>query len=587
MCPPAVSHWGRWLLPITGLLALMWFMIRVVPKPSRALYPCQRLAFPLASGFVAWLVGMVTTVVAFRGARRLSRQRHAIAAVACLIVAAIAGMHTLFNVPASPASASTTQDPNAPIGVARGVSPGRVVWVHDPRATNYIGAYKGDGYYWETRHSDQAAIDTMMSVGLRHLTGTNTDAAAWDAIFHNFNNNHGRGDVGYTPGEKINIKVNLVASEDYDDGRVDLSTYIQSRYVENVTVSPQMILALLRQLVYKAGVPQDCISVGDSTCFFVSQHWDLCHPEFPNVQYLDTRGLLGRTKVMPSAHCFYWSNGATAPNVDHVPQVNVDSTYFIDFAVLKAHEGGGISGCGKNYYGSLIRRPGDTRYYELHYDLPFTPATASMGHYRTLTDLMAADDFGYGKGLLWLEDGLWSGDDAVTPPIKWTIPPFNGDWPSSLLISQDPVAIDSVALDACRADMPTWYPGTVLAADDYLHEAALIDNPPSGTFYDPDHDGVRRASLGVHEHWNNNTDRQYSRNLGTGDGIELLWRETGKPGDINLDATVNVGDLQALADSWATHAANATNNWNPDADLNSDGYINIGDLQTLIANWGQ
>jgi hypothetical protein len=61
-------------------------------------------------------------------------------------------------------------------------------------------------------------------------------------------------------------------------------------------------------------------------------------------------------------------------------------------------------------------------------------------------------------------------------------------------------------------------------ADDYLHEAAQADNPPSGTFYDPDHaTGVTRlASLGVHEHWNNARDRQYSRNLGTGKGIELL-----------------------------------------------------------------
>jgi hypothetical protein len=30
------------------------------------------------------------------------------------------------------------------------------------------------------------------------------------------------------------------------------------------------------------------------------------------------------------------------------------------------------------------------------------------------------------------------------------------------------------------------------------------------------------ANLGVYEHWNNPTDRQYSRNLGTGQGIELI-----------------------------------------------------------------
>ena len=33
---------------------------------------------------------------------------------------------------------------------------------------------------------------------------------------------------------------------------------------------------------------------------------------------------------------------------------------------------------------------------------------------------------------------------------------------------------------------------------------------------------MRLASLGVHEHWNNAVEKQYSRNLGIGDGIELV-----------------------------------------------------------------
>jgi len=58
--------------------------------------------------------------------------------------------------------------------------------------------------------------------------------------------------------------------------------------------------------------------------------------------------------------------------------------------------------------------------------------------------------------------------------------------------------------------------------DNFLHEAALADNPPSGTVYDPEQDGTRLASLGVHEHWNNPTDKKYSRNLGKSEGIELV-----------------------------------------------------------------
>ncbi|MCC6353558.1 MAG: hypothetical protein IT577_06710 [Verrucomicrobiae bacterium] len=86
-----------------------------------------------------------------------------------------------------------------------------------------------------------------------------------------------------------------------------------------------------------------------------------------------------------------------------------------------------------------------------------------------------------------------------------------------LLASQDPVAIDSVGMDFLNSFCPRtmWS-----CADNYLHEMALADNPPSGTVYQPD--GSRLSSQGTHEHWNNSTNRQYSRNLGTGNGIELV-----------------------------------------------------------------
>ena len=41
----------------------------------------------------------------------------------------------------------------------------------------------------------------------------------------------------------------------------------------------------------------------------------------------------------------------------------------------------------------------------------------------------------------------------------------------------------------------------------------LRGNNLSGNFY---------PSLGVHEHWSNPADKQYSKNLGTGEGIELV-----------------------------------------------------------------
>ena len=143
-----------------------------------------------------------------------------------------------------------------------------------------------------------------------------------------------------------------------------------------------------------------------------------------------------------------------------------------------------------------------------------------MGHYRALVDLNGHEGIG-GKTLLYLIDGLFGGQIWYAAPSRWVMPPFNDDWPSSLFLSMDPVAIESVARDFLSQQ----WPEQVLmneGVEDYLHEAALADNPPSGTFYDPENDGTPLTSLGVHEHWNNANDKQYSRNLGAGVGVELV-----------------------------------------------------------------
>jgi len=147
--------------------------------------------------------------------------------------------------------------------------------------------------------------------------------------------------------------------------------------------------------------------------------------------------------------------------------------------------------------------------------------TKRIDSYNCLVDLIGHKHLG-GKTMLYMIDGLYGARNQENNVIKYVS--FDDDWSSSIFASQDPVAIDSVGLDFLRHENKLNQDMVDVSGnpDNYLHEAALADNPPSGTFYDPEGDVTRLASLGVHEHWNNPRDKQYSRNLGTGNGIELV-----------------------------------------------------------------
>jgi hypothetical protein len=293
--------------------------------------------------------------------------------------------------------------------------------------------------------------------------------------------------------------------------------------LDYMNTSPQMMLTLLRQLVYEAGANESDITIGDPTCLFPNQYHDRLHSEFPNIRYLDARGLFGRTSIQTSAVPIYWSSHPQGVNQDYMLASYADAEYFIDLANLKSHSAAGVTLCAKNHYGT-IRRPNVPGFFDLHSTLVDPAHVPGNGHYRAMVDLLGHGHTG-GKAILYLIDGLYAGvhpDDSA--PIQWGHAPFNGDWTSSIFASQDPVAIDSVGYDFLWDEGdPRQYP-RMSGADDYLIEAALADGPPSGTFYDPNHagDAERLGSLGVHEHWNNSTDKQYSRNLGTGSGIELI-----------------------------------------------------------------
>jgi hypothetical protein len=501
-------HWPAVLLPVVGLLALIWFLLRVVPKPSRATYPCQRVAAPLTGGFVVWLAGLAGSAVVYRRARYLLHQsRYVLAAGCTVVVVAIlwACMGATANNPASAAFAPS-EPANSPIGTARGIYPGRVVWVHDANATNWDGT---TGNWWDDANTDQKAVDTMMSSAIRELTGESSDARAWDALFRYSNKTRGLGDAGYQKGEKLVVKINM-NQERGGAWRPDAGN-----------PSPQAVYSLVQQLVRAAGVPGAAITIYDASRYVGDPIYNKIRsnpdPNFQNVTFVVTPNSAGNGRIA-AAHDTA-NPIKTKAGTAYLPTCVTEAKYMINFALMRAHTLCGVTLCAKNHFGSVyFPDNGGWTPRPLHQT---SSRRNAMGTYNCLVDLNGHKHTG-GKTILYLVDALYPARNQVSGVIKFAS--AGNDWFSSLFASQDMVAIDSVGLDFLRNEQSVNPVVTDVVGnpDNYLHEAALADKPLSGTPYDPEGDGTAMLSLGVHEHWNNPTDKKYSRNLGTGDGIELV-----------------------------------------------------------------
>jgi hypothetical protein len=206
----------------------------------------------------------------------------------------------------------------SPVGIPRGVVPGRVTWTHDPAAVTWDGT----GSWWRDANNNQAVIDRMVSRSIRSLTDQKSDAQAWSAIFKYFNRAHGRGNAGYRVGEKVAIKANLNNTTDH--GTID-----------RLNSSSHVILSLVRQLTGPGRVPQSSITVFDSSRFIPSNLYDKIHREFPGVVFVDHIGGDGRLKAEFKPNAIPFS--IESNNAKGLDTTVVEATYLIDAAVLRAH----------------------------------------------------------------------------------------------------------------------------------------------------------------------------------------------------------------------------------------------------------
>jgi uncharacterized protein (DUF362 family) len=539
-------------LIITGLLATLWFLIRVVPKPVRASYPCQRAAFPIASGFVLWIIGLFAFKPALVKIKSGFANKPFIGSLLALFLISgyLVWTVSIFNIETKASNIDPETDynfvpapSNKPVGDAKGVYPGRVVWAHNPKATKWQGNWKLDSdQWWLDKNTDQQLVDEMLVETIGKLTGEKKLNKAWKKIFTYYNSTtRGLANTTYKPGETIAIKVNINNTE----GPNKTNNYSD--------VSPQIVLSLVRQLVNDAGVAQSDIVVFDSKRFMHPYMLTKVWSEFKDVRFVQEGAPKEKQPINPAygnhqgLEATIWVKELTYSKGSfdkacNIPKQVYDATYLINLAMLKSHsypyntmEDGdegqtGITICGKNHFGS-IQGP-----FELHKAIN-PKDEAKPNAYSPFVDMAASPNLG-GKTILFLVDGLYAGRKWRTYPSHFPNAPFNNTlvpyenqtWPASILASLDGVAMDCVGLDILNAQSKNninefGHRRIMLQtiSGDYLLEMAQAENPPSGTKYLQNNKPVK--SLGVFEHWDSDETRRYSRNIDpkNGKGIELIY----------------------------------------------------------------
>ena len=375
---------------------------------------------------------------------------------------------------------------NEPIGIGRGIHPGRVAWIHSPGVAKWDGH---TGLWVEDRWNDQQKADNMITEAIRQVSGEKTAKKGWQALFKHFNKEHGRGSRGYKKGEMIAVKLNL-------------NNALTHRDTFELNSSPFVTLALVRSMVKDGGIREQDIILCEPSRAITDSIYNKVHREFPQVRFVDNIGGDGREKCeyYPEQIVYSQDNGKLARGL---AKCIVDADYLINSSLLKTHVGPGVTLTTKNLYGatdiSLFWRN------NAHNGFSQDKRNGKPA-YKTFVDWLSHKHLGQ-KTLLSIIDGTYGSRHVNGKPFpKWQKAPFNNDWCCSLIVSQDEVACDAVGMDLIISEWPEYQ--SLNYCDEYLVEAASLPNPPSGMVYKQDGKPLAKP-LGLMEHCNK--DRKYTK----------------------------------------------------------------------------
>lgn len=478
-------------LLIVAIISFLWFLYRTGTKPSRIHYPCQQaslahsifslqflLAYPLFNQFYRFF-----SIEFF--IKRFNKLMLAIILVLLFWFSAVTSWDLWNNYQSRQVYEAhklhATIVPNKSTEEER-VSyyedsfaqsfEHRVVSVHDSDATYWDHSCTqenccGGPCYWE--YIDQATVTHMVDRGVMQLTDTATRQDAWYAL------------IPYQAGDDIAIKLNL--NNSYDCDEVD----------NNFDALPETVNAVIAGLK-SIGVPEESIWIFDASDSKVIPNRFINRIDFPGVRYFSLSPWHSCNEhttyvdpTSPYVSGFTCPEGNLPDDVILPPQVLVDAEHLINIPLLKSH-GSYVTLALKNHYGTVFYDLNDRGSMHFYFNEGGNTWGCPLETQNVLADINNNPQI-RDKTRLIIGDGLfsnqfqaWGGDGGT--PRRWPNM-FNNDDPNILFFSIDPVAVSSVMTDYLIGERG-WQ------AHEQLHAAADTHN------------------LGVHEHWNNSIDKQYT-----------------------------------------------------------------------------
>ncbi|GAB4524271.1 MAG: hypothetical protein Fur0018_07700 [Anaerolineales bacterium] len=352
----------------------------------------------------------------------------------------------------SPTSAVTPSPTTSPVPTVPPPSrSGLVVHVRDANAT----AWTGSGHFYD--YVDTATVEAMLFDALQELTGQSSWAAIWSVLFGRVHSG------GYQPGQKIAIKTSFNNSI--------FGSNACGSHDNRIDAVPQLALALLNGLS-AAGVQAGDVYFYDASGSESGQRYGKTIPNYfrnplknayPQVHFIgqnDCSGVQAPTYGKdPSLTVTFNDPWGQIPD-RLLTDILYDATYIINMPIVKAHKpakpGSSVaipaSISMKNHYGSINYVYASSNRSSLHEYMEINGGQYYTSTYNPVVDVNKQPII-KNKTALLLADCLYGSTGSSDDAIKtWAI--FGNQAANSILVSTDPVALDCVAVDLLRLELP-------------------------------------------------------------------------------------------------------------------------------------